>query len=211
VPLKKLEILEKEINDRLGRQSISSRVLLDRLALLDDASRKTGQYQDPRCLPFYYYLAKSLNPRVVLQVGLDIGLPLCCFLMGCATVEKVLAFQKRDASSPYSPRVASSNIKKAKPSGIDFDFYLGQFIDEPLESMLSSGFDVALVSCDLRGDELNDALYILWKHLNLDGFLVLDHMRSDEDSFDVFRSFCKAQSRDYLFFNTRYGNAVVRK
>lgn len=205
-----LEKIEREVNEKLRTQPISSRILLDRLNLLDEDSRKTGQYQDPNYLPFYYYLSKSVNPKTILQVGLDLALPLCCFLTGSPMTERVLAFQKREASF-YSPRIASLNIRKVRPSNISISFHLGSFLDESLESMISVGFDLALVTSRLKDEELNDVLYLSWKHMNLDGFMVVDHLGSSPRCLDVFKSFCKAQNRDYVFFDTRYGNVVVRK
>lgn len=205
-----LEELERDVNYRLKRQTMSTRALLDRLHLLDEASRKTSQYQDPNYLPFYYYLARSSSPKTVFQVGLDIGLPTCCFLSGCPAVDRVVAFQKREGSF-YSPRMAISNIKIVRASGLSFDFYLGSFSDESLESLISPGVDMTLVTCECSDDELNDILYSSWERTNLGGMIVADHMRSKPKSFDVFRSFCKTQNRDHIFFETRYGNALVRK
>jgi hypothetical protein len=204
-----LEELERDIKQKLKIQPVSSRILLDRLVLLDDASRKTSQYQDPNYLPFYYYLAKTLSSKTVFQVGLDIGLPLCCYLMGCPSVENILAFQRQE-SSFYSPRIATSNIRAVRPS-LSLKFYAGQFLDEPLETIMSSGMDSVLITCKQKDEDLNDILYSVWKHLSLGGIVVVDHMRSNSKSFDVFKSFCKTQNREYVFFETRYGNAVVQK
>lgn len=206
----KLDHLERELNEKLTRQQVSPRVLLDRLNLLDEASRKTSQYQDPNYFPFYYHLSKSVHPKTIFQVGFDLGLPLCCFLAGCDSAEKVIAFQKRDGSF-YSPRIAVSNIKIVRRSGLSLDFHLGDFLDESLESMISVGLDLAFVTCHVKDEELNDILYLTWKHMNLDGVLVVDHMRSNPKVFDVFKSFCKTQNREYVFFETRYGTTVVRK
>lgn len=205
-----LEDLERSVNEKLRRQPVSSRVLLDRLLLLDEASRKTSQYQDPNYLPFYYYLAKFSVSKTVFQVGLDIGLPICCFLKGCPSVERVLAFQRSEGSF-YSPRLATSNIRSVRPSGIHLDLHVGNFLDEKIESMISPGLDAALVTSPYGDDQLNDMLYVIWKYLNLDGMIVVDHMRSEQKSLEVFKSFCKAQNRDCVFFETRYGSAVVRK
>jgi hypothetical protein len=205
-----LEKIKQEVDNKLRAQTISPRILLDRLNFLDDNSRKTSQYQDPNYFPFYYYLSKSLNSKTILQVGFDLALPLCCFLTGSPSTERVLAFQKKE-SSFYSPRIASLNIKKVRPSNFSVSFHFGSFLDKPFESMISSGFDLALITCKLKDDELNDILYLSWKYMKLDGFILVDHMKSNLKCFEVFKSFCKVQNRDFVLFETRYGNTLVRK
>lgn len=205
-----LDEIEKGLKEKLKRQPMSSRALLDRLRLLDDSSRRTSQYQDPNYLPFYYYLSKVVFPKSVFNVGLDLGLPLCCFLTGCSSAERVLAFQKLDKSF-YSPRIAVSNLKDVRPSGLLLDYYRGNIIDESLESKMSSGFDLVLVSSKMGGDEINDVLDVCWKSMNLDAVMVVDHLQEGSKSIGVFRSFCKVRNRSFAFFETRYGTAVVRK
>ena len=113
----RLEDIEVGLKAKLSKQPISPRVLLDRLRMLDESSRKTSQYQDPNYLPFYYYLSKSIVPKSIFCFGLDLALPICCFLNGCETAKRILAFQKA-GNSFYSPRVALSNIHDIRPSGI---------------------------------------------------------------------------------------------
>lgn len=205
-----LESIEKDLNDKLRTQPISPKVLLDRLRLLDESSRKTSQYQDPSHFPFYYYLSKSTSPKSIFNVGLDLALPLCCFLMGNPGVERVLAFQKDDKTF-YSPRIAVSNIKDIRPSGLSLDYYRGGILDEGLESKMDLGFDMVIVSSKMDSDEMNDVLDISWKHMNLDGIMSVDQVRSNPKVGEIFKSFCKVQNRTPAFVDTRYGTGIVIK
>lgn len=205
-----LEVIEKQLNTKLKNQPISSKVLLDRLRLLDENSRRTSQYQDSTYLPFYYYLSCLVSPKSIFNVGLNLGLPICCFLTGNKKIERILGFQKKDDHF-YSPRIAFSNIKDVKPSGLKLDYYFGSILDKELEIKLSLGFDFVIISSKIEADEFNNVLNISWDHLSLDGFLVTDYINSDSKTGNVFKNFCKSKNLDYLIFNTRYGNGIVRK
>lgn len=205
-----LDSIEKQLNIKLKKQPISSRVLLDRLRLLDENSRKTSQYQDSVYLPFYYYLSCLIKSKSIFNVGLNLGLPVCCFLSGNKEAERLLAFQKKDDFF-YSPRIAFSNIKDIRPKGLKLDYHFGSILDKELENKLSLGFDTVIISSKIEADEFNNILNISWDHLNLDGFIITDYINSDPKIGNVFKCFCKSKNRECLIFNTRYGNGVARK
>jgi hypothetical protein len=205
-----LEDMVRGIEEKLKKQPISSRVLLDRLRLLDESSRKTSQYQDPNYLPFYYYMSKFVSPKMIFHVGLDLGLPICCFLMGFEGVEKILAFQKASKSF-YSPKIAMSNIMDIKKSGLSFDYYFGEVLDGALEDRMSFKFDLVLITSAMTSDELNDVLEISWRHMNLGSFLAVDHVVSNPKSGAVVSSFCKSKGRPCSVIDTRYGVALTEK
>ena len=192
----------------MRKQPISSKVLLDRLRMLDDASRLTGQYQDPRYLPFYYYLSKHLSPRSLLHVGLDLGLPSCCFLMGCESVERLVTFQMA-SNKFYSPRIALSNLKDVRRR-LSVEYHYGRIIDREMESKMISGFDMALITSKMNDDQLNETLDVCWNHLNLDGIVVLDHA-GDHKAGALFGAFCRAKNRPTVRFDTRYGVMATQK
>jgi hypothetical protein len=183
--------------------------LLDRLRLLDDGSRLTGQYQDPRYLPFYYYLSKHTSPRSLLHVGLDLALPSCCFLLGCDSVERFLGFQM-EKKSFYSPRIALSNLRDTRRS-LPMEYHYGKIIDRDMESKMSSGFDMVLITSKMNDDEMNEVLEVCWNHMNLDGVMVVDHAVSIPRVGDLFGAFCRSRNRPVVSFDTRYGNALTQK
>ena len=176
--------------------------------MLDDASRRTGQYQDPRYLPFYYYLSKRVSPKSLLHVGLDLGLPSCCFLMGCESVERLVAFQM-DKNAFYSPRIALSNIRDVRRR-LSVEYHHGRMIDREMESKMSGGFDMVLITSKMNDDELNETLDVCWNHLNLDGIMVADHAGTPKAG-GLFSAFCKAKNRPVVKFDTRYGNFATQK
>lgn len=201
-----IEEIAEGLREKLRLQPISSRTLLDRLRMLDENSRHTSQYQDPRYLPFYYYLSKFVTPKSLLHVGLDLALQSCCFLMGCASVDRFLGFQA-EGRAFYSPRMAFSNIKDVRHSGISIEYHYGRMIDSEMESKMSLGFDMVLLTSKMNDDELNEALDVCWNRLNMDGMIVVDHV-SDRK---LFKAFCKAKNRPHISFDTRYGAAATQK
>lgn len=200
-----VEEIQKDLSLKLSRQAVSPRVLLDRLRMLDEDSRKTGQYQDPNYLPFYYHLSKFFSPKSVLNVGLDLGLPICCFLAGGPRPEGVFLFQRRSEAF-YSPRIALSNVRDVMPKASPV-YHNGLISDETLARF--AGLDMVLVTGRYDCDEVREILDTCWGLLNLDGVLVLDH--SHGKNSDVFSSFCKAQNRPHVMFDTRYGHSLTQK
>jgi len=207
---KKLLLDFNSLDKKLKSQIINPRVLLDRLRLIDDNSRKSSQYQDPNYLPFYYYLSKFIFPKNIVHVGLDLAFPSCCFLQGSKTTESILCFQKQKKSF-YSPRLAISNIRDIKGKKIEIDYYYGNVNDLNFIKKLQKNFDLFMITENCGNDDLNEFLDIFWQYLNLDGFIVVDHIKSEKDKSKIFSSFCKGKNRSYKEFDTRYGTGLVQK
>lgn len=205
-----LEDIYKEINKKLNKQLMSPRILLDRLRLIDEDSRKSSQYQDPNYLPFYYYLSRFINPKSILNVGFYLGLPCCCFLQGSDSAEKMLGFQRVNKLF-YSPRLALSNIKDIKRKKIEIDFYYGNMVDLEFQNKLTQKFDLIMLTEDMTNDQINECLDISWECLNLDGFLVCDYINSNKFIKKIFSSFVKTKNRDAFYFKTRYGVGIIQK
>jgi hypothetical protein len=210
----KLEEIEKKLNTSLNYQLISTNVLLGKLRLIDEDSRKSGQYQDPLYFPFYYHLSKFIKPTNVLQVGLYLGLPLCCFLQGeKSSIENVLCFQKKQEDF-YSEKLALSNIKDLiKNTNIKIDYYYGEFLDKEFEKkILKFNWDLILVNQEVQGqDEISNILDFCWQIASLDSFVVVDRINSNKLIKDSFVNFCKINNREKIIFNTRYGTGIFQK
>lgn len=205
-----VENWDVKLKSKLSAQAISTRVLLDKLRLIDESSRKSSQYQDPRYLPFYYYLSKLQDSKSLLHVGFDLGLPSCCFLQGATNVERMVCFQRK-SSSFYSPRIAISNIKDIKGKNFNVFYYYGALIDKEMEGLMKNGFDTILITERMNDDQMNEALNLCWNCLNLDGALCVDHSTADKNIGKMVKDFCKAKGRLFSSFDTRYGAIVVQK
>lgn len=197
------------LNKKLKSQIINPRILLDKLRLISEDSRKSSQYQDPNYLPFYYYLSKFIFPKNIVHIGLDLALPSCCFLQGSKTVESILCFQKKKENF-YSPRLAISNIKDVKGKKFEIDYYFGNINDVEFVKKLEKNFDFFLITEKFNNDEINELLDMCWQYLSLDGFIVVDHV-GEKSKKEIFSSFCKGKNRDFLKFDTRYGIGLVQK
>jgi hypothetical protein len=204
----KLQDFSKDLDKKLNNQLISSRVLLDKLRLVDDISRKSGQYQDPLYLPFYFHIGKFVNPNSVLQVGLNLGLEMCCFLQGNKNPSYFLGFQNNDGNF-YSERLAFSNIKDISKK-IKLDFYHGSLLDNDFLLKLIN-FDLIMITEKSNFDKIMEALDVCWNKLNLDGFLVVDYLDYDKKIKKIFLDFCKVKNREGFVYKTRYGAGIVQK
>lgn len=204
-----LDEIVAQLKDKMKKQYVPPRILLDRFRLIDEGSRRSGQYLDPNYLPFYYYLSGLTSPRDILHIGLELGLPICCFLIGSKTAATATCFQRR-ISGFYSPRIALSNIKDAKGRKFPVEFHNGLIIDREMQDKMSGGFDLVMITEKSSPDELQESLDVTWEKLRLDGFLVVDHM-SEKDRAMVFNNFCKAKDRPSANLQTRYGVSIVQK
>jgi hypothetical protein len=201
------EDIKPILASKLKAQAIGPRVFLDKLRLIDESSRKSSQYQDPNYLPFYYHIGKLVQPKSLLHIGLDLGLPSCCFLQGSPQVERMLCFQ-RASKDFYSPRIALSNIKDVKGKMFPIDYYYGNVVDGDFIKKMSLKFDMVIITEKINGDRINETLDVCWEYLNLDGFLCLDYA---SETKDIFSDFCKARNRPFVFFTTRYGAGLTQK
>lgn len=71
IDLKKLKL---DVDVHLKKELISGKLLLDRFCMINEDSRKSPSYSDPKFTAFYYHLGKYLEPKSLLEVGFDLGL-----------------------------------------------------------------------------------------------------------------------------------------
>ncbi len=199
---------QSELSNKIRNQLISSRVLLDKLRLFDENSRKSSQYQDPNYLPFYFYLSKCVSANSILQIGLNLGLEICCFLQGNKNVSSFFGFQTQTEQF-YSERLAFSNIKDINKK-INLDYYYGRIYDEEFNKK-ANNFDLILISENSNFDKIKDCFLICWEKLNSNGFLVVDYLNYDKKNYKNFIDFCKSVNRKESVFKTRYGVGIVQR
>ena len=183
------ELLQK----KLDRAAVPSSILLGRTKMVDESSRSTGAYSDPRHFPFYYYLGQQLEPKKVLQVGAYLGLPAVCFLQGCRTVEDWYCVGE-------TSKMAIKNTRFYHRSAL-FPSW------ESCDSKDLAEWDLALLTQDFPPEQSQWSLEFLWKRLVSEGLLVMDYISSS----NVFHDFCRVKNREPVFFTTRYTIGIVQK
>ena len=209
---RKMEIkkLGEQLTPEFEKELISSRVLLDRLVVIDEASRKSVAYQDPRYAPFYFHLGKFVQPKTLVEFGFGLGLLSSCFFAKCETVESFLAYEP-STDDFYSPRLAFSNVKKFYHGG-KLDFYRGKATDDDfLRKLGENEWDLAFLNDETSLDQNRDYLDLLWERMSLDGLIVVNYLSRNEPTKDAFETFCKIVNRKPVFFATRYGTGIVQK
>lgn len=197
----------KDLNKNIKNQFITPKILLDKLRLLDEDSRKSAQYQDPLYFPFYFHLSKYIFPKRAVQANFNLGLEISCFLQGNKTLEYLFAFQN-SSDSFYSERFALSNIKLINKK-IHTDYYIGKVYDEKIKNL--NDLDLAIINEKSNFDQINDMMNIFWSKINLDGCLVVDFLNYNKKIKSLFLDFCKACNRTPQIYQTRYGTGIVIK
>jgi predicted O-methyltransferase YrrM len=205
----KLDQIKSEINKKLDQARISGKILLDRLRVIDETSRKTAAYADPRYTPFYYYLGHSVPAQTLLEIGFNLGLLTTCFLKGCSTVESVLGFQERQEGF-YSPRLGRANVKSVYKK--EFDLYVGDIIDDAfLEKISPKQWDVVIFNDETGHDKHLQYLDFVWPYIASNGIVVMDYIVRHTPAKQAFEAFCKAKNRVPVTFETRYGTGIIQK
>lgn len=204
-----LNELKQQLELRLSKAPVSSRVFLDRFRLISESSRLTSSYCDSRYAPFYYYLGCEVKPKRMVEVGFRLGLLSGCFLMGCKTVDDFLAFQQ-ETDDFYSPRLGKANIRdnyKGK-----FDIYVGNTTDPVWdEKIQEEKWDIVFINEELDYDTHMAYLDMSWRNLRYDGMIVMDYVDRHEPSRDAYDNFCKVKQREPVKVNTRYGVGLVKR
>ena len=196
-------LLQLGLQEDLKKKTISPRALLSDFRFLTEESRLTGAYQDPLYFPLYYYLGRRSPAKNLIEWNFNLGLYGGCFLKGNDTVENVFAFHKKTEEF-YSSRIGVSNIG---------NHYQGNFeicngtVEEAQEVLGKDSWCAAIVNGEVPHKEQISRLEILWEHIKLDGWIIVDYIESDSG----FEDFCRIKNRVPIVFNTRYGIGIIQK
>lgn len=203
-----LEELKCTLEEKLDK-NLPSKVFLDRMRVIDEDSRLTAAYNDPKYVPFYYWLGTLIQPKSLIEIGFRLGLFSATFLRACKTVERVLVFQEK-TDTFYSPNLGKSNVRdhyKGK-----FDAHVGLINDADFETKLSqTQWGLAIVNEEVGYDKHREYLDALWSNLHLDGFIVMDYVTRHKPAGEAYFDFCKAKNRNPITITTRYGVGIIRK
>lgn len=195
-----------KIEESIKKGLVSSRILLDRLRVIEESSRKSGAYQDPSYFPFYYHLGKFVSPKSITNIGFRLALHTCCFLKSCKSVVQINAFERRQ-NEFYSPKLALANIKDINKK-IKVNFHYGKIIDFVY---MKNKVDMVLFNEQINQDKMQESFELMWELVNFDGLYVVDYIDSNENVKNAFESFCKIINREPVYIKTRYGIGIVQK
>lgn len=204
-----LEELKTKLNIDLSRQLVTPSILLDNLRLINEDSRRSSAYVDPLYIPFYYYLGKYLSPKNVFESGTGLGLFITAFLKSCKSVENLFLFQGKEKDF-FSFRFAIKNIKSCYRKNTEM--YYGDVMDKSFnEKINEKKWDLALFNDERNYDESMYLFDFIWESLEFDGFMIIDHIESNQSINKAFFNFCKIKNKDPILFKTRYGVGILKK
>lgn len=202
-------LLDK-INAKLDKKAISPAILLSQFRMINEGSRRSSAYTDPKYIPFYYYLGREIHPKNMVEIGFRLGLCSGAFFMGCKTVSNFLAFQQEKEDKFYSPRLGKRNILD-KYKG-NFSIYVGNINDENFEQLFKNNkWDLLIINEETTYDQHMLYLDFAWGYMNNDGIIIMDYVNHHIQTGKAYRNFCKAHSREFLIFNTKYGVGLIQK
>lgn len=200
-----LKQIAESVKKDLSNQIISGKVLLDRLLFIDENSRRTSAYLDHNYTPFYYYLGKYINPKNVLEIGFNLGLLPCCFMLSCKSVNNFLGLSKYK-----NDRLGKKNIKNFLKN--QFNVYSGRFYDNEFVNLIEENkWDLAIINDEATYDEHLNYLDFIWENMSENAFIVCEYLESHKPSKEAFLAFSESKNRDYKIFNTRYGTGILQR
>jgi len=205
-----LDNIKKEIDSLLGKQTFSGRSLLDRFSLIDERSRKSPAYTDPKYTPFYYYLGKFIKPKNMVEIGFNLGLLSSIFLMSCATVEDFFGFKESGKEGFFSNRIGIANIKKVYKK--ERDFFYGAMFDKRVEQKMNMHkWDLVIINEEKDYDKQLAYLETAWNNCGENAIIVVEYIKSHRSSKEAFKSFVESKDVENIIFDTRYGTGVIQK
>lgn len=206
---KYIKEFEKEIEIKLEKKFISGRYLLDRFCVIDEASRKTSAYLDPKYAPFYYYLGKFTNPSKMIEIGFDLGLLSASFLTSCNTVNYFFGFKEKEKEEFIPNKIGYKNIKKVYKN--EKYLYCGKIYDSVfLDKIKSEKWDLVIINEEKDYDKQLQYMEILWPHMEKKGIMIVDYM-FNESTKNAVNSFSKKENINIKIFKTRYITAALQK
>lgn len=197
------------LKSKIDKAAVPSHVLLDKFRVIDEYSRKTAAYTDPRYAPFYYYLGNLIKPESFAEIGFRLGLLSGSFLKSCKTVKTFFAFQPK-IEGYYSNRIPLANIRSIYKK--DMWFYHGLPTDEEFVDILARlKWDLVTINDEGNYDSHRQYLDVAWDNLAANGFIISDYAISHKPAKDAYIDFCKMKNREPILLKTRYGVGIIQK
>lgn len=203
-----LNELKKILEEKLNK-SLPSKLFLNKMRLLDENSRNTPAYQDPKYIPFYYWLGTQIQPKSLIEIGFRLGLFSSCFLNSCKSVERLIGFQQK-TNDFYSPRLGIANVKDNFKGSLYV--YTGDIQDDTFEFKLGhDGWDLLIINEEVNYDKHRDYLDLMWGKLNSGALIIMDYIHKHLPAKEAFFDFCKSKNRLPIELETRYGVGIIEK
>jgi hypothetical protein len=201
-----LQDLKKRINKKLEVGALPAKVLQSKFKV----GFPLAVHSDPTFMPFYYHLGRILKgAKNLIELGFDLGMPSGCFIDGCGSVDKFLAFKKK-TDQYYPKRLGVSNIHTILRK--KFDLWVGEESDpEFIKMVLLDKWDCAII-CDSGHEEKTYRAYLdlVWNQMMYGGLVVVD-LLGYKPVKAAYESFCKVQGREPFLINTLRGTGIIQK
>lgn len=199
-----MDISFEALKNKFENQDIATEVILPNVKLLDQYSKQSPAFNDPKYIPFYYRLGYEISPIIVTQIGSNLGLIASSFLKSCKTViEWTFIDQNKKINN-----IIKSNVYLSHNCKLSFIYLENRDIDD--KKINQNYNNMVLITEDFLDTDFQKYLEYSWKILNNDGFLVVDYLCVKQKK-EKFLEFCSIKNREPTLFNTRYKVGIVIK
>lgn len=197
--------MEEFIKNKLADAKIQPRVLLARARLVEVKDWDSPSVNDPRNLPFYYYLGTQLKAEKVFEYGFDLGLSAACFSQGCINLKRYFGFQPNNNDFYYSFRLGAATLQ---------EYFKGYYklaaggLTDFKRLIETEKWDAVLITSQIDLKFLHDHLEMIWSNTNPEALIVMDYLSNSEYRTAV-EEWCSLKNRVPVMYETRYSVGII--
>lgn len=198
--------MKEYLNEKLSKNTISSKVLLAKARLVEVSDWSSPIINDSKYLPFYYHLGTQIQGKKVFELGFGLGLTSSSFLQSCKA-DNFVGFQITNNDHYYSLRLGSATLREYFSGNIKLD--IGN--NKKFEDVVSSEkYDICLLTQKVENKFFKNYIEKLWENLNIDGWLVVDHL-NDKLNNSIFEEWCKSKNKQPEIYESRYRIGIIKR
>ena len=199
--------MKEYLTEKLHNGRIFTKILLARARLNEVRDWDTPTMNDPKYLPFYYYLGSQLKSKNVIELGFGLGLTSSALIQGCPSIEKYVGYQITKDDFYYSTRLGNSTLKEYFKGNIKIDF--GDTVKFE-ELVITNIWDLGLITQKVDERFLRRYMDKIWKNLSSEALIVVDHLQ-ESSRMEIFNDWCDSINHKPDIYDTRYTLGIVTK
>jgi hypothetical protein len=202
--------IKEYIEGRLKKNIVTSKVLLDRMRMIEEDSRQSFAYNDSHYISFYYWLGEIFKAKALVEIGFQLGLLSGNYLKTCKTVQYFLALQETRKGEYYSHRLGKSNVRDNYRRSLYI--HVGKCEDDIFQTKLKAlEVDLVIINEEVGYDRHRLYYDAVWPQMAKNGIIVVEYLKKYKPSLMAFKDFCLSKNINPIYINTTYGVGVIEK
>lgn len=193
------------INSKIKNKNLPLYFFTSNLCMIDEKSKLSSSFSDPKNIPVYYYIAKQFNPKNVIEVSPGLGFYSSAILKGSNSIESIKGYHIENENY-YNYRLFLKNIKRSNRK-VDVDF---EFLNKDNMLIDDKEYDMICLSYPLEKSISFDLINDLWDNMS-SGYLIINYTGKNQDNLELKNILSHSINREFLQIESRYGISVTEK